>query len=165
MFWTIVICKSIVKIPLNIDMVEFQKHNIQETNNICKNIKGSPSGVKAKPWSPVVCFHLGSMCLTWRQEIWEQAFMSYLVSGVTKFDIKTCYRSCLKSCARHTTSELAAGMIKHVHTCLNSRRTYRCRPSGGAGPMYGIFSCPVSHISASRYKLKMSKAVSLNFTC
>jgi hypothetical protein len=47
MFWTIIICKTIVKIPLNIDMVEFQKHYIQETNNICKNIKVSPSGVKA----------------------------------------------------------------------------------------------------------------------
>jgi hypothetical protein len=100
MFWTIIIWKTIVKIPLNIDMVEFQKHYIQETNNICKNIKGSPSGVKAKPWSPVVCCHLGSMCLTWRQEISEQAFMSYLVSGVPKFDIKNCSRSCLKSCAR-----------------------------------------------------------------
>jgi hypothetical protein len=70
-----------------------------------------------------------------------------------------------KLCKDTPTSELAAGMIIHVHTCLNSRRTYRCRPSGGAGPMYGIFSCPVSHISASIYKLKMSKTVSHNFTC
>jgi hypothetical protein len=52
MFWTIIICKTIVKIPLNIDMVEFQKHNIQETNNICKNIKGSPQWCEGKALVP-----------------------------------------------------------------------------------------------------------------